>query len=70
MKKNTNCLAGMRCPKCKALEPFSISVFCRLKLYDDGTSSPEDTEWTDDSECECLSCWYYGTVRDFLTDER
>jgi len=70
-RENTNCLAGMRCPKCGALEPYSISLICWLTIYDDGTDFPtQDVRWTDDSGCECLSCHYLARVRDFLEAER
>lgn len=26
MEENTNCLAGMKCPKCKSLGPYTMSV--------------------------------------------
>jgi hypothetical protein len=70
LSKNTNCLAGMRCPKCGALEPYSIMVTRWLTVFDDGTEFHEDGRWNEDSECECLSCRYSGKVRDFNTQER
>lgn len=64
--KNENCLAGMRCPECGALEPYLIALFSWIEVVDEGTRFCEDEErWTDDSECRCLTCDYSGQVRDF-----
>lgn len=67
---NFNCLAGMRCPKCRALEPFRIEVRTLVDVYDDGTEPPGHgggDEWMDESYCECLECGVEATVADFYT---
>ena len=64
-RKNTNCLEGMRCPQCKALEPFDISVLCTAKVFDDGTEETHDMEWDDTNACSCPGCGHQGLVRDF-----
>jgi hypothetical protein len=64
-KRNENCLEGMRCPKCKALEPFDISVLCTAKVFDDGTEETHDMEWDDTNACSCPACGFQGLVRDF-----
>jgi hypothetical protein len=63
---NANCLHGMQCPKCKSLEPFAIGVTTTFRVYDSGTDDQlGDTEWEDDSYCECCKCVFVGTVADF-----
>lgn len=63
---NTNCLSGMQCPKCKSLEPFAIEVLTTFRVFDEGTDDQiGDTNWDDDSYCECCACVFAGTVRDF-----
>ncbi len=68
--ENTNCLTGIKCPKCDALEPFDISARTNVIMFDDG-SDPEDShgdlEWDNDSFCLCLSCRHRGKVIDFRT---
>lgn len=68
--ENTNCLAGMKCPKCGALEPFDILAQTTIMMFDDGTNPDEpqgDLEWDNESPCMCLSCRHQGKVRDFKT---
>jgi len=62
---NTNCLAGMRCPECKSEEPFLIETKAIMTVYDSGTESLGDTEWDEDSYCECVKCRYSGKVFQF-----
>jgi len=63
---NTNCLSSMQCPKCQSLEPFAIGVTTTFRVYDEGTDDQlSDTNWNDDSYCECCVCVFAGTVKDF-----
>jgi hypothetical protein len=62
---NTNCLDGMQCPQCKSFEPFKIAVNTVMKVFDNGTDDHGDTEWDDDSYCECGECGFFATVADF-----
>lgn len=67
-KKNENCLEGLKCPKCGALEPFRILAKMVVQMYDDGSDSGlpwENIEWDDDAYCECCTCGYHQEVRDF-----
>jgi len=67
---NTNCLAGMACPKCKVTEPFNIVVTTMVTAWDDRTEPPGhggDQKWMDESYCECLECGVGATVADFYT---
>ena len=67
---NTNCLDGMRCPKCGSEEPFRIAVQTIMTVYDTGTEEQEDTEWEDDSYCSCKKCEWEGTVLSFQIAEQ
>lgn len=71
MSANTNCLAGMKCPKCDSLEPFSIVCKIGCLVYDDGTDLDHswDTEWDADSYCRCHECEFEGIVHDFKAQE-
>lgn len=62
---NSNCLAGMKCPKCGSEGPFNIVMSSEFMLYDDGTAGYGDTEWGPESRCRCPGCQFEGTVRDF-----
>ena len=65
-QSNANCLHGMRCPKCRSLEPFAIGIKTTFRVYDEGTEDQlGDNEWDDDSYCECCVCVFAGTVKDF-----
>lgn len=54
--RNTNCLEGLRCPDCGALEPFQISVRTIATVYDDGVHETADHEWDSNAPIRCVSC--------------
>lgn len=66
---NTNCLEGFKCPECGHEDDFNIEIVVRMvvRMTDDGyDDSPyADSEWDDDSFCECCECSKVGTVKDF-----
>ena len=65
-KCNTNCLEGMRCPRCGSYEPFTIyGVTGNAVVYDDGTEEVVGIEWKEDTECKCGRCEFDGLVREF-----
>lgn len=54
--KNTNCLEGMKCPKCGSLEPFEISARATFEVFDSGTEDYYEVAWENDSDCLCMEC--------------
>ena len=68
MGKNTNCLEGVRCPKCE--QDYKLLVWATLCVamtddgaapYDDATRTPGETEYDDKSRVECPACEWRGT---------
>lgn len=66
---NSNCLEGIRCPRCGSHEPFYIGpVEIVLRVHDDGTEptiAPGDAEWDDDTDIICEECRHSGIVSEF-----
>lgn len=67
--KNTNCLAGMKCPTCDSLGPFKINAITTVLMSDEGSEEGGDQEWDNKSHCACAACDFHGCVKDFSTDE-
>lgn len=70
---NTNCLEGMKCPKCGSLEPFRIEVTTTAIMYDEGSDYDKyggDLDWEDESYCKCMECDFEGAVKDFKETEQ
>jgi hypothetical protein len=68
---NTNCLEGVRCPKCGYEEGFYISALVELYVLDDGTEDQGgDHLWEGDSPCRCGSCEHEATVDDFYIENQ
>ena len=54
-KAHSNCLHGMRCPRCNSLEPFAIGITTTVRFYDEGSDDQlGDDEWGDDSSLRVL----------------
>jgi hypothetical protein len=49
---NTNCLQGMRCPKCGHEDSFKIEVIAIVLVTDDGAEDLGNAEWDDHHYCE------------------
>ncbi len=62
---NTNCLEGIRCPKCGHEDSFKIEATVVVLVTDDGTDDFGDCEWDDNHYCECGECAHSATVKDF-----
>jgi len=67
--ENTNCLAGMKCPKCGSLAPFNIQAFCMVTVFDNGTEDAENFDWDENSFCSCPKCGYSESIREFTVPE-
>ena len=72
---NTNCLEGMTCPKCGQTEALHIAVTSWVKMTDDGTDGMADglpsydTEWDENSPCQCPECDHFGVAHEFFNRE-
>ena len=66
---NTNCLEGLRCPKCKQDDMLHIAGTSLFHVVDDGTLQHEDIEWDDDSFARCPQCNFEGILKDFRIEE-
>ena len=64
---NTNCLEGMKCPKCGSGGPFKIEATSIFTIYDDGTEDHSDVNYNGESFCQCYGddCDYESTVNGF-----
>lgn len=75
MSKNTNCLEGIRCPKCGYEDGFNVSITVTTTVYmtDDGFSLDEgsnaETNWDDDDYMSCIDCGYEAVVALFRVEE-
>lgn len=67
--ENVNSLEGFKCPKCGQKDEFQIAVQCWATVRDDGVEDYGDTEWDDDSACQCPDCGFAGKVKDFTKPE-
>jgi hypothetical protein len=65
---NTNCLAGIACPKCNCEARFGIGVSAFAYMQDDGCESTQDIEWDDQSSIVCGACDHSGTVKEFTIE--
>ena len=65
MTTPTNCLAGMKCPKCNHDAGFKIEATCLATVFDDGVDEAVEYGWDAHSACQCRSCDYRGLVGDF-----
>jgi hypothetical protein len=63
---NTNCLAGIRCPKCGNEEPFRIEVSTLVLMYDNGSDvCGGDLNFNENSYIECIECGESGIAKQF-----
>lgn len=67
---NTNCLEGIRCPKCGHEDAFKIETKVLVLVTDDGAEDFGDSEWDSNHYCECDNCHYSGTIKDFMLPAR
>jgi len=62
---NENCLKDMACPACGSRGPFRIAAGVVVRVFDDGTDTCSDFEWSNSSRCVCDDCEHAGTVGAF-----
>ncbi len=64
---NTNCLEGIKCPKCGQEDRFIICVSGAAVVTDDGIEQSYDSDWDNDSfiMCHDLDCEHEGKIKDF-----
>lgn len=67
MPDNSNCLEGIRCPRCGQNDAFDIGATVTLRVTDAGWTAEEsqDAEWDEKSRITCPDCNTTGTIRDF-----
>lgn len=66
MTENTNCLSGMRCPKCEQNTRFHIVAETVVEVMDDGSVDiGNGHEWDENSACHCPECNFAATVDEF-----
>jgi hypothetical protein len=70
---NTNCLEGIRCPRCKQEDVIYIVASHEVRVTDDGTEDEGgDWEWNHGSETRCgdNACAFTGPLRDFEVEHQ
>ncbi len=63
---NTNCLKGIRCPKCGQEDRFMITGYAQFEVTDGGSEATGDHEWDDRSMTRCPNCDRSGPLSDFM----
>jgi hypothetical protein len=70
---NSNCLEGVRCPKCGYEDGFYVEEIVTLLVSDDGTEDRGgDHFWDEESHCICASdnCDQQGPWREFQIENQ
>lgn len=67
---NTNCLEGIRCPKCLHEDGFKISGWCVFDVTDECSSADGDHEWDSESNCTCNECEYSADFSRFYVADQ
>jgi hypothetical protein len=62
---NTNCLAGVRCPRCRQADHFHIESRVTCFVTDDGAEPGGDLDWDAASYCICPECGHGGPLDAF-----
>ena len=62
---NTNCLEGIRCPKCGQEERLKITASITCVVTDEGSEPVGDHEWDGESNTHCPACDFAGVLKDF-----
>ena len=68
---NTNCLEGMRCPKCGQEDRLKIEVPLMCEVTDNGSEVIDgDHFWNESSFCHCPECDHEGKLCDFRIESQ
>ena len=67
--KNTNCLEGIRCPKCGQEDYFEVRAHVWVTVTDEGTEDWQDLDWDDDAPTECRECGHRAEWNDFRVNK-
>lgn len=62
---NTNCLKGIRCPKCLQEDQFQVEGTCMFDVTDQGSEANGDHEWDGTSVTTCVECGHTANMSDF-----
>lgn len=62
---NTNALHSIYCPKCGQEDHFDIVVTATCMVSDEGTDSPVDPEWDNNSYATCIRCKFHSKLFSF-----
>jgi hypothetical protein len=62
---NSNCLDGLRCPRCGQEDRLDIVARVMCRVTDDGSEPFGDHDWDDDSVAVCPGCGCDGRLGDF-----
>ena len=62
---NTNCLQGIRCPKCGHEDAFKIEAKVLVLVKTMGPKTWRAFRMGSNHYCECDNCHYSGTIKDF-----
>jgi len=71
MAKNTNCLEGLRCPKCGHKDEIIVFAKMWVSLNDDGTDPYADSvecgdvEYDENSPARCPECGHHGKMMEW-----
>ncbi len=68
---NTNCLEGIKCPKCGSEGPFVVEVTTQVMLHDEGSEDyNSDVRWDGDSYIRCVECDHDGQAKEFRIHDK
>lgn len=68
LSTNSNCLAGVRCPRCGHETSFDITATTTATITDDGTDDTTGTEYDASAHTQCTDCSFTGMLALFMTD--
>lgn len=67
---NTNCLEGVKCPKCGHEDRFIINAHVTCVVMDNGSEVTGNHYWDETHSCCCGSCDYAATLKEFQIENQ